>query len=189
MKTRDINFKLKIPAWWPYKHQWKSMWRTLLYKIKPDHCQVCSTRVDFDGRDFEGIVHNQRVLLSQYELRPICGHCLAKKIKEYYARSYMADAKCDCCGQVKRVTSGITDVNAFQLSDEEYNHNKSVAKQFGLDVRYGMAWWNGFSLCKECICEMLEQNNSKSSFSMSFRGKTYYINHRGAMILIKGKSL
>lgn len=187
MKTRDIDFKLKIPAWWPYAYQWKALWKTLLYKLKPDRCQDCNTKINFSGSEFSGKVHGHGVMLSQYNLKHICGHCLAKRIEEYYARAFIPDMKCDCCGQTKRCTSGVTDVNGFQLSDEEYNHNKSVADQLNLNVRYGMAWWNGFSLCKDCICEMLKQNNSKSSYLMSFRGNMHYINHRGAMIPTKGK--
>lgn len=190
MKTRDIDFKLKIPAWWPYAYQWKALWKTLLYKLKPDRCQDCNTKINFKGNEFEGTAHGHRLMLSQYAKEPICGHCLAEKIKQYYTQAALKISKCDCCGEVKRVTAGIVDVHDYlNLGDEDHLNNEAVAKRLNLDVRYGMAWWNGFDLCQECVCEMLSQNGARSSYLMMWGKKTYHINHRGAMIHLKGKSL
>ena len=190
MKTRKIELSISIPRWWPYKNQWKALWKTILYKLWPDRCHVCKTRVNFKGSEFEGTAHNHRVMLSQYAKQPICGHCLAEKIKQYYAQAALKISKCDCCGEVKRVTAGIVDVNDYlNLGDEDHLNNNAVAKSLNLDVRYGMQWWNGFDLCQDCICEMLSQNGARSSYSMTWAKKTYHINHRGAMIHLKGKSL
>ena len=190
MKTRKIELSISIPRWFPYKNQWRALWKTVLYKIWPDHCHVCGVRVNFKGNEFEGTAHGHRLMLSQYAKEPICGHCLAEKIKQYYAQAALKISKCDCCGEVKRVTAGIVDVNDYlNLGDEDHLNNKAVAKSLDLDVRYGMSWWNGFDLCQDCICEMLSQNGARSSFLMTWGKKTYHINHRGAMIHLKGKSL
>ena len=190
MKTRKIELTLRIPHWWPQKHQWRAIWKTLLYKFRPDHCHVCKTRIDFNGTHFEGTVHGKRVMLTQYGTTLICGHCLAERIKQYYEHASLNIKKCNCCGEVKRVSAGIIDVNdRYNLGDEENLANKAVAKRLNLDVRYGMAWWNGFDLCQECICDMLSQNNAFSESALLWGEKIYPTNHRGAMITSKGKAI
>lgn len=192
MKTRKIefNWKLTVPGWWPYAHQWKGLWKTILYKIKPDRCHVCKVRLDYKGNEFEGQACNKRIMVSQYAKQPICPHCFAEKIKQYYAQAMLAVKKCDCCGQTKRVTGGIPDFNeTFNLSEHEYEHNKAVAKKLDLDVRYGMAWWNGFDLCGDCVVEALNNSHAKTSSYVHWHGHVFGVNHRGAYISHKGKSL
>lgn len=185
MKTRKLEFNvsLKIPQWWPYGYQLRALWKTLLYKLKPDHCHVCNARVDFRGSEFEGTSHGKRIMLSQHAKQPICGSCLARKIAQYYIQASLFVDKCDCCGEQKRITSGIVDMNSMlNLSEHEYNANKAVASALELDVRYGMHWWNGFKICEQCVVESIHNGRAVSSRSI-FWGKTCYsINHRGAMI-------
>lgn len=183
MKTRKIEFSLSIPRWWPYSNQWRALWKTLLYRIRPDHCHVCGTRVDFRGNEFEGNSHGKRIMLSQYAKKPICGHCLAEKLKQFYTQATLFVDKCDCCNEHKRITYGIPDINGyFNLSEHEHNVNKAVAKKLDLDVRYGMQWWNGFKLCEDCVVEALQNGKAKSSSFMLWGKTTYAVNHRGALI-------
>lgn len=192
MKTRkiEIKFNIPVPKWWPYASQWKALWKTGLYKVSPDHCHICGRRVNFKGSEFEGTSHGKRVMLMNFAAKPICNHCTADKIGKYYDQSTLDVAKCDCCGEYARVAGGIPDFTSkFNLDEHVYEANRALAKRLGLDVRYGMAWWNGFSICRNCVDEALRTGYARSSVISHWRGKAYWVNHRGALISRKGNSL
>lgn len=184
MKTRTINLNIKIPQWVPSKREWAMLWNTVKFKVAPDHCHVCGTRVDFRGAEFAGTVgpHRQQIMVSQNVKEPICGPCTADKVRTYYKRANLEERKCDCCGQVKPVVDSIPNMYSFSESDSDTTRNKSVADVLDLNMRYGMQWWNGFSLCVDCVTEVLKCENSRSSVLVAVQNKQYYLNHRGAMI-------
>ena len=148
--------------------------RTKLFEMYPFRCADCGIECNFRNPAFSYMIPGHTVvMLENYSDSCLCGHCLAKRIRLWFATpetdpwpdKERTISKCDACGETALLANWIDD-------------------RPNLECRFGTQWWNGFWICCNCLSMCAENGSAKSRISILANGKHYQINEAGAQVLI-----
>jgi len=167
MKTREITFRLKVPKWIPYRTTIRQIYKNMQYKLFPFRCSVTGKRLNFKYPTYEYNSPYGRVMVSTrgevwarsqwFRYINTCFHNVVLTDENYFTE-LPKNRMCDCC-TLDKPTIGIAE-----------------------NIRFGMAWWNGFKICQQCLEATIKHGVEKSGIMNYRNGKLRYLNEAGAEI-------
>lgn len=187
MGKKTIIFRLTVPSWFPTGSQWwliKATYNTLKYQLNPFKCMDCGGKINYKFPEFHYTIpgKNRMMLrmsghnLEKTDHQGCCGNCTSKRIHTLFARikplrgtlsnglnrTGTRKAKCDGCNLLKPTLT--------------------VSWDKECDIRFGSRWWNGHTVCEDCLCETAEKGRQTNGISMYHNGKSYDTNEARAVI-------
>jgi hypothetical protein len=171
---RNINYNWVPPTY--------TELRTLVFKDHPFHCADCNAELTFKHPNYEYKAENKkRVMISSHYTDALCRTCFAKRLKLWFATPLKSLTK---HGKYKLTKSD----RKIGTCDTCYKTRKKVASIIWTDwcnSRFGSDWWNGFWICRDCLCEcVLLGKDSHTMVDYSIKGEKTTYNEVGARILI-----
>lgn len=193
MKTKQVTFKLTVPAWLPSYSHWKRRvtvaWKTLKFMHKPFTCMDCGTKIDFKFPNFTHQPEGKaRVILHQsgYKIKGIkehqgvCGVCLSKRIATQFDAAKPLRGRYASMGNSMDKASGTSKKKCDCCGETKPCMN--VIWDPECDIRFGSSWWNGHWMCKDCLVEAAAFGFSDSGIGAWYGNRSYRINEAGAAI-------
>ncbi len=164
MKMRNVNINLTIPNFIPSMYKISRTLKTWKFKLFPFHCQDCNISINYKRPIFSYRGINARSCMIQSITHEVCGDCLAIRIENMFNSKHTENRICECCNKRKQTMMEIRD--------------KHIC-----DIVFGVNYWNGQNVCKECLMRtsMFGARNS------SMYENDFCINEAGALIPVERK--
>jgi hypothetical protein len=129
------------------KNSIRSFFARLKYRWNGGYkCHCCSTLIPIHYHHIESEVNGERIIISNNSKHLYCAYCLGTKIESYFRYSeQLAPLHVNECDWMHRPAKTIRIIWGTD----------PIAKQLGLDVRFGGRWWNGHNACQEAFARAL----------------------------------
>ena len=145
MITKTVNIKIPTPVYNLYESGRQAVAWTK-WQLKGPRCAETGKLLFTPHLECEGTSHGQRIMFTSWGKDALSPEGLRIRFNRYWERKVEArDVEtntCDCCKQTKYTIDVVWGDDAKKYGED-------------IDVRFGMAWWNGFYLCHSCINEAL----------------------------------